>query len=367
MTNVRPLSTFVFFKRCFSKVFPMLATVSLSVAALYFMAMFVSQLNETVKEASVYSYEKASLIVSGKGGFSDKDLQTIKSLSKDLASYTIMLGSVSHKSIVGSTSTDLLMSDEDGAVAIFNHMRFKLLEGKLVALPNEIVIHEKIAKAYGLRAGDRIERDRENWYLNEDVIVTGIYSGKAVMGIGITRAENLAVGGPYISYYICGSREKLNSIDRSITEQFANTYRVYTYENQKVKLKQFNVPMNAMKVFLGVILVIAIGVFLTNITSVQYANRRKELQLLNAIGYTRQQLILKALREIAMASVSGYIVGLILAVLLGLTLNIVFFKDAGTVMPLLLPSSMMIIGLVPIFIILFGMLAPIRHTRFRDI
>lgn len=367
MTGMRPLSTFVFFKRCFSKVFPMVITVSLSVAALYFMSMFVDQLNEVVNEASVYGYEKASMIFSGKSGFSDKDLQAMRGISKDLATYAIKLGSVSHKSIVGSTSTDILMSDEDGAVAIFNHLGFKLLEGKLPVLPNEIVIHEKIGKAYGLKSGDLVEKGRQNWYLDEDVIVTGIYAGKAVMGIGVTQADNLDVGGPYTSYYICGSREKLNRFDRYITEQFANTYHVYTYEGQKVNLKQFNGPISAMKVFLGVILVIAIGVFLTNITSVQYANRRKELQLLNAIGYTRRQLIRKALREIAMASVSGYIVGLILAVILGLTLNIVFFNDAGTDMPLLLPSSIMTVGLVPIAIILFGMLAPIRHTRFRDI
>ncbi len=363
---MRPLSTFVYFKRCFFKVFPMVATVSLSVAALYFMGMFVSQLNETVNEASVYGYEKASLIASGKSGFSDKDLEIMKRISKDVDAYTVILGSVSHKSILGSTSTDIVMSDEDGAVTIFNHMGFHLLEGKLPASPNEIVIHEKLSKAYGIQVGDRVEKDRENWYLDEDVIITGIYSGKAVMGIGITHTENLAEGQPYLSYYICGSGDKLNKINRYITEQFANKYHVYTYEGQKEKQKQFNVPMDAMKMFLGVILVIAIGVFLTNITSVQYANRRKELQLLNAIGYTRRQLIYKALREIAMAAVSGYIFGLIIAVILGLVLNVVFFNDTGTVMPLFIPGSMLVVGLVPIAILLFGMLVPIRHTRFRD-
>ncbi len=364
---MRPLSTFVFLKSCFSKVFPMVATVSLSVAALYFMGMFVSQLDETVNEASVYGYEKASIIISGKSGFSDKDLQTMKMINKDLDNYIIMLGGVSHKSIIGYTSTDILMSDKDGAAAIFKHMGFQLLEGNLPASQNEIIIHDKIRKAYGLQVGDRIDKGRENWYLDENAIVTGIYAGKAVMGIGITRDENLIVGGPYTSYYICGSRDKLSSIDPSITEQFAKTYRVYTYESQKEKMKQFNVPINAMKVFLGVILVIAIGVFLTNITSVQYANRRKELQLLNAIGYTRRQLIHKALREIAMASLTGYLVGIILAIILGLTLNIIFFNDAGTDMPLFLPGSMMTVGLVPIAIIWFGMLAPVRNMRFRDI
>lgn len=367
ISEMRPLSTLIYFKRCFSKVFPVVTTVALSVMALYFMAMFVSQLNETIREASVYGYKRASLIVSGKNGFSKQDMEKVKSISKDLGVYTVILGGVSHKSIIGTTSTDLLFSNKEEALEIFKHMGCKLLEGKLPDAPNDIVIQKKIAKAYGLKPGDKVIKGRENWYLEEDVTVTGIYSGNTVMGIGVTTGEKVLKGSPFTSFYICGTREQLNGIDQQLISEFAKVYRVYTYDNQIANLKRFSVPMSAMKLFLGVILVITIGVFLANITSVQYANRKKELQLLHAIGYTRKQIIMKSLKEISLASVSGYFVGLLLTIILALILNLLFLSEVGSSLPILLPVSMLTVGLVPISIILFGMLAPIQHTRFRDI
>lgn len=364
---MKPLSALSFIKGSFSKLLPMVTTVCLAVAILYFMSMFTEQLDTQVNETNTYPLKNMSIVLGGKTGISNDEMQSIINNIGDNKSFLIDLFDVSYNSIVGKTGAYIVMSQQKDIMSIMNLQNHKLLEGELPQKPMEVILHKKLALNYGLKVGSVVKKETKGWYINKDVKVVGIFEGKGVTGIGMVEENLLKIGNPYISLAIGGDENSMITTNKYIEKNFSSKFQILTLSTMESFMDNFNSPISAIKLFVGIVLVGVIGVFLVNITTIQYSLRRKELELLHAIGYTRKYIIKKALKEIGIAAVIGYFCGIILAVLLGWGINICFLSEKGLDMPLILPSSMITMLLVPFAITLFSMLAPLKLTRFRDL
>ncbi|MDP4091775.1 MAG: ABC transporter permease [Bacillota bacterium] len=364
---MKPLSAFAFIKGSIPKLLPMAITVCLAVAVLYFMAMFTQQINTGVEEAGIYPLEKMSLILGDKSGVSKDDINNIGKNISNSKIFVINPIDVTYYNIIGYTSAFIIMSGQKDIEPIMKMQNFKLIEGCLPQKPMEIVLNKKLAENYGFKLGTVIRKNTKGWRIEKDLKVVGIFEGRAVTGMGMEDESILKPRNPYISLLVGSDAGSLQPVNKYIEKNFSGKYQTLTLEAEKNTLNNFNGPINALELFIGLVLICVIGVFLSNITSIQYSLRRKELELLNAIGYTRKYIVKKALKEIAVAAGLGYIVGILLAVALGWGMNICFLSEKGMSFPLFLGGSMFSVLIVPAAIILFSIKAPLKLTKFRDL
>jgi len=364
---MRPLSVFAFIKGSIRKILPMVVTVCLAVAILYFLSMFMEQLDGQVNEASTYPLKNMSFIIGSKSGITDSDIQKLESKGSNTQSFIVDIRDVTYYSVAGYTGANLIMARQKDISSIMELQKLSLSGGRFPQKPMEVLLHKKLAANYGLKVGSVVVKKTKGWYINEDITVVGLFDGKGVMGIGMEDESRLKPGMPNTSIAVGGDSKSLETVNRYIEKTFAAKYRLFTLDMVEKILNNFNGPINVMRLFVGIVLVCVLGVFLTNITMIQYSLRRKELELLHAIGYTREYIIFKAFREIGVAGIIGYLSGIVLTILLIWGINVCFLTEKGLDMPLLSPGTMITLLLVPAAITLFSMLAPLRMTKFRDI
>lgn len=362
---MRPLSAFAYIKGSVSKILPMVITVCLATAILYFLSLFLIKMDDQTMEATSYTMEHVSYIAGGKSGIPAEEIEKLKNQSGDVDIYPADFCSVVYKTIIGGMSADIYMLGEEDIKAFMKIEGFSLYKGRLPQNSSEIILHQKLAANYVLKVGSIIKKDTKKWYINEDLKVVGLFSGKGVMGISIEDKNALRFGLPYVSAVVAG--KDIKRANEYIDKKLSFKYNVNTLRSNEEFMDKFNGPIDIMKIFVGVILVGVLGVFLANITSIQYSIRKKELELLYAVGYTRKYIIAKALREISIASLIGYVFGIILSLVLTWTLNICFLADKGLDMPLIASGALLKMLMVPAAITLFGMIAPVRTSKFRDL
>lgn len=366
---MKPLSVAAYTRGSFFKMLPMTITVGLSVAILYFMSMFVTQLDTQIRESSIYPLENMTLIYAGKEGIAGDDIKNINANAGGAKCIPVGTFDARYSSIVGYSSAMLLMLQQRDLAPLMDSQGFKLIEGSLPQKPMEVLLHKKLAQNHGFKVGDTVKKGTKGWQLAGDVKISGIYEGRAVMGIGILELDRLVAGNPDISLAILGlaDEDSLAAVNKYIDENFSEKYQAYTIGYMKKFMGNFNGPINAMKLFVGIILVGIIGIFLVNITTIQYTLRRKELELLSAIGYTRKYIIGKSMKEIGIAAVLGYLAGIPLAVFMGLGINMLLLSEKGIDMPLVLFGGMRDMLLVPLAIILLSLRIPLKLTKFKDL
>lgn len=365
--KMRPLSILSFIKGSFSKMLPMIITVSLSVAILYFMVMFVEKLQSQSNEVMVYPSQNMSCIYGGRQGISDEDMQKINSNIGASKSFVFQYFSIKYHNLVGATGASIMMLNKKDITSIMDMQKFELIDGKLPEKPKEIIIHKSLALDFGLKVGSVVKKNTKDWYFDEDTKIVGIFEGKAVMGIGMEDESWLRLGEPYVSLAIGGDKNSLKSLNEYIETKLSKKYSISTLNTESNFVEKFTAPIKAMELFIGIILVCVIGVFLVNITNIQYSVRRKELELLHAIGYTRKYILKKSLSEIGVAAFIGYLGGITLTIAIGWGINICFLNERGLGFHLIMVKSMFIMLLVPLAITLFSIKAPFKLTKFRDI
>lgn len=364
---MKPLSVFVFLKGSIKKILPVTITVCLGVAILYFMAMFTMQLDLQVNEVALYPFKNMSVIYGEKTGVSAEDIYQLK---KNINNEKLLMSDfwyINYYSIVGNTTTSLILLEEKDAKAIMDTLDLKLTQGQLPKNKMEVILHKKLGANRGVKLGTIISKNEKGWHINEDIKVVGFFEGESVIGIGINGEEIINPNMPGASVLVCGDKEGLASVNNYIEKDLGEKYQISTLGISKNEMDKFYAPMSTMKLFIGIVLILVIGIFLSNITTIQYTLRKKELELLHALGYTRRYIVIKGLKEIGLSSLIGYIFGITLAVLIGWVINIYFLSDKGLAMPLLSKSSILIMLMVPITTTAFSMIAPMKLTRFRDI
>ena len=365
---MRPLSAIKYIRSCIGKLLPIIITVCLGVAIMYFMVMFVAQLGKSVNIMGLYPYENASMVWGGEKGIDDSDSKKIIDYSKSKGAPTFIVDgySISYRIIVGKTGGTVLMVDKEDINDIISKLKLTLSEGSLPQKHGEILLDERLAKNYGLSVGSVVNKNTDGWYINMDLKIAGIYTGKAAMGIGILDKQYLNLGDPYVSLAITGPTESMEDINNYI-DQFSSKYTVNTFQSESKMLDKLNGPITAMELFCGGILVCVIGIFIANITSIQYTVRKKELELLHAIGYSRGYIVMKSFKEMSIAALIGYVLGVGVAILIGWIMNIYMLEENGTAMTLILPKDIIMMLIIPLCLSLFSMLAPIRLTKFKEL
>jgi putative ABC transport system permease protein len=107
---------------------------------------------------------------------------------------------------------------------------------------------------------------------------------------------------------------------------------------------------------LFVLIVIVMVVTLSSSKYAQFINRKIEFGILNALGYSRGMLMKRALKEVLIFNLSGFVVGIILGVATSFIVTKAAFTDVGAIGVFISIKGIVISLLTPAFTALFTLI-----------
>lgn len=363
---MKPLSVIKYFINNQKKFLSVFMAVSLSVFLIYTLQMVISSTSDSV-HASYTEPKKYLSAVYSRNELLDSGLVEQFTINKDVErvipcfTYSLSL----NLNIGGGNATPLYVTKSDDTEFLMKKMNLKLVEGNLPA-PNSmgIVIHRYVAANRGLEVGDVLLSTSDNIdYLPCSFVVDGIIDGKPVVSFANLNSDQAASYG----LMIVPKDGSLKSLNRYL-DSFppSNMYTISTYDSVKKSIEGSINNTFMLTTIMSILILLIVSSCVGFLSYIYFYHRRYELGLLNAMGYSMQQIMSRAFREIFLLNISGYISGILLSFITGFFLNILLFIPRGQPLYLFGFSYAVQASSVPIFAVLFSIIPVWRMLKKLD-
>ncbi|MBP7176953.1 MAG: ABC transporter permease [Thermoclostridium sp.] len=359
---MKPLSVFTYFLNNKKSVYAVFIAISLSVFLLYSLQIIINS-TWMVSELAFVEPQKHYSSITPKGAL--LDTQMVESIREwdcvekvipwvfQYINFTIKVG--------GDTGTKVFTLYQDDMEEMITLLDLKLIEGSLPSPDkNEIAVHEQLARNKGLKIGDSIgshvERDEA---LKGEYKIVGILDGKSIVSFASLEKwmKNNEVYDPFrFGIIILPKPERFEEMNLRLeylpaTDLDLRTLSLVRLRNQENARGLF-IVLNLINLMVILIVSICVG-FLTYIYMYQ---RRVEFGLLNAIGYTRQEVLSRSFKEIITLCFSGYAFGVLLSMISGIILYWTLFYPKGQGIRLWNLDYFLNTACIPLFATLFSII-----------
>lgn len=315
----RPLAPGTYLWRNLGKTIPLVSVILLAVLLIAGIVAMMDSIPLSIR--TIYSYSKHMLGVSSRGDPEmlprlRKKIETDSPVEIERVVTCRAAGSVV-RSIVGKWPFAVLGLTQDDLKYYLDEIGSKGVNGRLpqVGLP-EVVISRPVAVNLKLEIGDALlsptERER---YSPFPVHVVGIAdTDQWLMLTDTVYLRNNHF--PPLEYLLvfAHNRADQEKLDRWAEAQFkGERAQIYAYHLlEKDTQEMFSTLYRILDLVIG-ILVLVITVMMAMLMNIYQTQRLVEFGLLQAVGYTRKQLLLRMFRETVWVIVGGWILGVLAA------------------------------------------------------
>lgn len=362
-----PLSVFNYYKHNKKKFVSIYATCMVGVFVLYFMQVILSSSMINVNKGSLDILKNFSAVTCRTYLLTEDRVKKLQSLHSVETGYPCNTISTFYRSSAGfTTGVYIFEMYPDDAKSIMKKLNMNITQGRMFSnYGNEIIMSEQLAKNKGLKVGDSfgsMENPTETITASKKVV--GLFDGKYLAAFQSIRDETLSNPERPAYAYGCMIFPKNNDISAlnkdlmkfNETVTPSNSYNYLTYHDSYNGLSSFYSTYGTTFYILYFFIIVLICIGLSFLSYIYYSGRMTEFATLNAIGFTKQQLIKKSFIEITLINVLAYITGVILAVITTSILNIFHYKPLGQDLYVLSGESMIHAACCPIFVILFSII-----------
>lgn len=226
----------------------------------------------------------------------------------------------------GTANVQTFFVSQSDIPLILEHMKLKLLEGRLPQEENEVVLTTYLAANKGKKVGDHIGKSVDaTEKMPGEYTVVGILSGDCIAGFGCF-SEN---GNPYSEYLAVpkeNQRDAMNQVIREFSEDdlFYWDYGKATESDESNK-NRLNGIFDTIALAILVMMSFGIG----NASYAHYFSRRYEFGLLQSIGYTKNAMLLRIAREVFGICLVSLVLGCFIGLGVNLALKVNLFDVRG--------------------------------------
>ncbi len=360
---MKPLSALSYSKNNKKKLISSTISILVAVSFLYVLQTFVKSLGDSLYELNVNPYENHMTVqsVDKNKPIPNHILSHIKGNPNVESTipfveyntrFTIP-GSMNNASILGIRSVDMdyVMKEHD----------IILKEGRLPLENNkEVALDYRMSKNKNVRLGDKIGNSvNKNDTLNGEYTVVGIVEGDGYLSfmpyntsVASNTNDEIIVKS---SMLVFSKENKVQEVDDLLLSFPREEVLVMTlsgiiksyYEGAKV--------MNT----LDMICMLAILVMVISVGSskyVQFFSRKQEIGILNAMGYTKLELMKKAFGEVFIVNLLGFTLGIIIGWLSSVLINDGAFGAVGAVSIHFSLKAFLMALYIPLFTTLFTLI-----------
>lgn len=365
---MKPLSSSLYNIRNKRKILSSINAVMVAVCFIHILYSFTQGILYMVDRNSSATYKKAAIVMQ----YGDKpiDKALIKVINENENVERVIptpIGYGIHFNLPGNSDRAAALSlrpvDRDFLLKKYN---IKLIAGRLPREgQNEIAISKAIAKNRELKLGGKVG-DGINEFDNLPGVYTvvGILDSYSLLSILSAnesifpdyRNKNVILGRNFLVF---PKPDRKAAMDRFLEQLPKDNVDVST---ESIFLKHLEKNLGALRV-IDIISILSILVMVITVGSskyAQYINRKEELGVLNALGYSKLQILNRTFKEVVTINLIGYLLGIALGILLSYGLGKGIWEPKGGKGFLFTAKGFFVSSFVPLFTILFSII-PINN------
>lgn len=351
---MKPLSALNFSRNNKKRLITSIITVLAAVAFIYLLQTFVRSIYASVYQISVVPYKTHMSLYNLHSNTPIPDHIITEVKENENIERIIPFRRFGTKFVMpGSMSdTDVFLLRTEDMEYVMNKHNMKLLEGRLPKEDtSEIALNIKVARNKKVKLGDKVgsEVDKTD-YLPGQYTVVGILDSESFFSILPYHSK-----GGLKSVLIFPKENRYNEVQKLLSSFPKHEVRAaYLSDVEKI----FEDNTEVMKILdLICILAIVVMVIATGSSKyVQFFNRRQELGILNAIGYTKLKIMKKTLLEVSLINLTGFLLGIIFGVLGSFFLTESVFVSSGGIGVFLYYKAFLMSLFIPLFTTIFTLI-----------
>ncbi len=365
----RPLSPRIYLLRNWGKSLPLVGVITLAVMLIAGLVSLMDSIPLSIE--TIYKYSRFSLGVSTRG-----DQQAVEEVrAKILDESSVPIGRVMTcrvsnamvESIVGSWPFAVLALEQDDLPYYVERIGGGEITGRYPdAGQPEILISRPVATNLGVDMGDTLLRpDSSDNYSPQEVKVVGILESEEWVMLASVEYHR-AYHFPPIDLLIAFSenpQEQQRLDDWAIKAFEGEPVRLYAYVDMQ---RETDESFKTLYTILNIVifsLVIVITVMMGMLINIYQSQRTQEFGLMQAIGYTKSQILKRVLAETSVVLLGSWLFGVVMAFLLLFLVKSQLFDPRAFGLDPFNPRSYLYSLPVPVAI--FGVSAFDLLTRFR--
>ncbi|MFA9380003.1 MAG: FtsX-like permease family protein [Acetanaerobacterium sp.] len=363
---MKPLSPLLYFKRCLKSALPVFISIAVGVFLVYIYALFsatfvkmedVATFDLMKKYNIAYTSDSQPLPASFLQNVKDADGSGVIAVQMNLPGLPYFRGGMGNASMLTFNIFD------DDTARLLESYGVKRVEG---ALPrnnqNEILVPREYALYNHLAVGDFIGSEVSDKYqFIGKYKICGLTEGPVFFTVvcqpgNETKEQIMDRGVLYPVDHLSTATQKslLNNLPANVVYK--------SYDSYKQSLDIIMTAMQSATYFLTGLIIIILCIALGNLNAIVFANRREEFFILNAIGYTKGNLLRRLWGENVLSCVAGYLAGIGSAEFAIWLLNNTVLYSQGQELTLFSLSGLISALAMPIFVSFFSLLPCLLHN-----
>ena len=355
--KMKPLSVSKYIKNNKKSYITSIIAIALSIILGYGVECFIESISESSYSSQVKPLEKAFTI----SRISDKEisLEYVDKLKKSDLVEKLIPTKISYVkySTQGSVSNVRIFSilPEDREY-FMNEYDITLEKGSLPEEgQKEIAIDERVATNNNVSIGDSLGDSKIVGILNSEYFLS--LSSYSSTSDEFSRYKDISkddlIKNEMVIFPNDDKRDDLDQLIRTFSKKDIN------YSILSEGIEKYQSGTASSKQILDALFVLIVIVMVVTLSSSKYAqfiNRKIEFGILNALGYSRGMLMKRALKEVLIFNLSGFIVGIILGVATSFIVTKAAFTDVGAIGVFISIKGIVISLLTPAFTALFTLI-----------
>jgi putative ABC transport system permease protein len=354
---MKPLSVSKYIKNNKKSYITSIIAIALSIILGYGVECFIESISESSYSSQVKPLEKAFTI----SRISDKDisLEYVDKLKKSDLVEKLIPTKISYVkySTQGSVSNvrifSILPEDREFFMKKYD---MTLEKGSLPEEgQKEIAIDERVATNNNVSIGDSLGDSKIVGVLNSEYFLS--LSSYASTSDEFSRYKDISkddlIKNDMVIFPNDDKRDDLDELIKGFSKKDIN------YSILSEGMEKYQSGTASSKQILDALFVLIVIVMVVTLSSSKYAqfiNRKIEFGILNALGYSRGMLMKRALKEVLIFNLSGFLVGIILGVATSFIVTKAAFTDVGAIGVFISIKGIVISLLTPAFTALFTLI-----------
>lgn len=352
----KPLSYFMYFKSHKKSSIAIVISIGLAILLIGAIQLYVTEMSEDNARGD-NNYEYMTAVYKDNKPVPNNVLDKIKedpSVDKvvKVVRFRYMI-----RSVLGTDSDfEGFYADEDDIKYIMDKIKVKFDRGSYVKNgDNRILINENAARFKKVSVGDFVGSDvRKDDYFPGKYKIKGILKGDNMLSFIAVDSKTLEREN--YRYLVFPKKGKMTEMNKFINSILKDGVKSCNYEtmltSQKNIIKGFDTVFNLMIILMIVVMSTVLG----NSSYINYMRRRSEIGILKAMGYTREKIILRMVKEMGISSLFGFGFGYLALLIFEKAYNSFFLWSRGLSMFHISWGLFPKLLAIPLFITIFSII-----------
>lgn len=365
---MKPLSSITFIKGNIKKTLPSFICTMISVFLVFFFGLIMYGSVDDFSKADKNMLKSVTIIYTNDSNkpISDKISEKIKNDSNvsKVIPFLGMKNSFNYHAVFGNAGgiNSIIVYSND-VNTILKNLSLKLVSGRIPKNnAREMMLPIEFIKQYNLKLGQYINSNTNpDMYTKKTYKIVGITKGDSFLPIvcdvgKIKKADAEKLG--MMFFFKNSDNKKLNNRIMRLKDE---NIGIIEYKSVKEEMDQTLSSLDFLYVSLSSIILIVVCISLGNLNYIVFINRKNEISVLNAIGFSKSKLQRKLFYENAIVYFAGYIMGIGFTLFVTYLLNVAVWQPTGKHVPIFRPSTMLVALIIPLVVSLFSIISTIKE------